>query len=178
MLRLAILSDTHGQVDDRVLAVVAGCDIAIHGGDVGNAQILRRLQPSTGRVVAVYGNNDTQRKWPLAEHDLLACLPPEASLELPGGTLCLIHGHQTAARGRHARLRQRYSDARVVVYGHSHRLVTDLDAEPWVINPGAAGWERTYGGPSCIVLTVSEADWALEVFRFEPDRRRPGFRRG
>jgi putative phosphoesterase len=174
MLRVAILSDTHGEIDDRILAVVAGCDIAIHGGDVGNASILRRLQPRSGRVVAVYGNNDTERKWPVGQHDLLACLSHEATLDLPGGTLCLIHGHQTAARGRHAKLRQRYPDARVVVYGHSHRLVTDLDAEPWVLNPGAAGRERTYGGPSCIVLTVGEPDWSLEVIRFEPNRHRPG----
>jgi uncharacterized protein len=178
MVRVAILSDTHGQVDDRVLAVVAGCDIAIHGGDVGNAEILRRLQPRWGRVVAVSGNNDTQRKWPVAQHDLLACLPPEAALDLPGGTLCVIHGHQTAARGRHARLRQRYPNARVVVYGHSHHLVADLDADPWVLNPGAAGRERTYGGPSCIILMVGNPNWTLEVCRFDPDRRGRGSGRG
>ncbi len=172
MLRIAILADTHGQIDDRILAVVAECDIAVHGGDVGNAKILHQLQPRSGRVVAVSGNNDTERKWPMAQHDLLACLSPEATLDLPGGTLCLVHGHQTAARGRHARLRHRYPDARVVVYGHSHRLVTDLDAEPWILNPGAAGRERTYGGPSCIVLTVGAPDWTLEICRFEPDRRR------
>jgi uncharacterized protein len=172
MLRIAILADTHGQIDDRILAVVAECDIAVHGGDVGNAKILHQLQPRSGRVVAVSGNNDTERKWPMGQHDLLACLSPEATLHLPGGTLCLVHGHQTAARGRHARLRHRYPDARVVVYGHSHRLVTDLDAEPWVLNPGAAGRERTYGGPSCIVLTVGAPDWTLEICRFEPDRRR------
>jgi len=168
MIRVAILADTHGQVDGRVIEVVAGCDLAVHGGDVGGAWILRSLQPRGGRVIAVAGNNDVPRKWPKSERDLLAHLPEVAELALPGGTLTLIHGHQTPARGRHARLRARYPGTRLVVYGHSHRLVADLDAEPWVINPGAAGRERTFGGPSCIVLTAAESAWTLELCRFEP----------
>jgi putative phosphoesterase len=172
MIRVAILADTHGQVDGRVIEVVAGCDLAVHGGDVGGAWILRSLQPRGGRVIAVAGNNDVPRKWPKSERDLLAHLPEVAELALPGGTLTLIHGHQTPARGRHARLRARYPGTRLVVYGHSHRLVADLDAEPWVINPGAAGRERTFGGPSCIVLTAAESAWTLELCRFEPVPRR------
>lgn len=91
-----------------------------------------------------------------------------AELTLPGGTLTLIHGHQIPARGRHARLRARYPWARLVVYGHSYRLVADLNAEPWIVNPGAAGRERTFGGPSCMVLSTTEAAWTLELCRFEP----------
>jgi uncharacterized protein len=169
-VRVALLADTHGQIDSRVAEVVAACDLALHGGDVGGAWVLRALQPRGGRVIAVAGNNDVPRKWPASEHDLLAHLPEVAELALPGGTLTLVHGHQTPARGRHARLRACYPGARAVVYGHSHRLVADLDAEPWVINPGAAGRERTYGGPSCVVLTAAESGWHLELCRFEPRR--------
>jgi uncharacterized protein len=169
---VALLADTHGQVDPRVVEVVAGCDLAVHGGDVGGAAVLRCLQPRGGRVIAVTGNNDVRRKWPEAELDLLDHLPEVAELSLPGGVLTLTHGHQTPARERHARLRARYPGSRAVVYGHSHRLVADLDAEPWVLNPGAAGCERTYGGPSCMVLTATETAWTLEVYRFEPIRRR------
>jgi putative phosphoesterase len=174
MIRVAVLSDTHGQVDPRVAEVVAGCDLALHGGDLGGAQVLRSLQPRGGRVIAVAGNNDVPHKWPQADRDLLAQLPDLAELALPGGTLTLIHGHQVPARGRHARLRARYPGARMVVYGHSHRLVADLDAEPWVVNPGAAGHERTFGGPSCLVLTAGASAWSLELCRFEPGPRQAG----
>jgi len=170
-VRVALLADTHGRVDQRVAEVVAGCDLAAHAGDLGGAQVLGGLQPRAGRVIAVVGNNDTARKWPAIERDLLALLPEVVELSLPGGTLVLIHGHQTAAQGRHARLRARYPGARAVVYGHSHRLVTDQDAEPWVLNPGAAGRERTYGGPSCIVLTATAHAWTLETCRFSVQRR-------
>lgn len=171
MIRVAILSDTHGRIDPRVVEVVAACDLAVHGGDIGNAGVLAALQPRGGRVLAVLGNNDVAHKWPEWERELLARVPEQAELSLPGGRLVVIHGHQTPARDRHARLRRRFPYARAIVYGHSHHLVTDCEAGPWVLNPGAAGYERTYGGPSCLILTAAEHRWELAVRRFE---RAPG----
>ncbi len=165
-LRVCILSDTHGHLDSRIEDLVTACDLAIHGGDIGSADILARLQPGLGRVIAVFGNNDVSRKWPERDHDLLRQLPESVELDLPGGRLVLIHGHQGAAHDRHERLRDRFSEARAIVYGHSHRLALDMDRMPWVLNPGAAGRTRTYGGPSCLVLTASPTDWEIEVHRF------------
>jgi uncharacterized protein len=86
-------------------------------------------------------------------------------LPLPGGRLAVIHGHQTLARGRHERLRRRFPQVRALVYGHSHRLVLDQAALPWIINPGAAGGERNHGGPSCLVLVATIDDWVIETHR-------------
>lgn len=167
-VRVAILADTHGWVDPRILEVVAGCDLAIHGGDVGRAAVLAALRPASGHVHAVSGNNDIPSKWPESDRDLLARLPERLELALPGGRLVAVHGHRIPARDRHARLRERFPDARLVVYGHSHRLVLDLDAQPWVANPGAAGHDRTFGGPSCLVLLAGPDRWHLECVRFRP----------
>jgi putative phosphoesterase len=185
-LRLAILSDTHGDLDARIEHLVTTCDLAIHGGDIGNADILARMQPGLGRVFAVFGNNDVSRQWPERDHDLLRQLPEWVEIALPGGCLVAIHGHQGPARDRHARLRARFPSARAIVYGHSHRLVLDMDTAPWVLNPGAAGRTRTYGGPSCLLLTAGETEWQVEVHRFAflatrrskaPDPNRQGARR-
>lgn len=165
-LRVAILSDTHGDLDAGVEHLVTTCDLAIHGGDIGNADILARMQPGLGRVFAVFGNNDVSRQWPERDHDLLRQLPEWVKIALPGGCLIVIHGHQGPARDRHARLRARFPSARAIVYGHSHRLVLDMDTAPWVLNPGAAGRTRTYGGPSCLLLTADETEWHVEVHRF------------
>jgi putative phosphoesterase len=173
MLRVAILADTHGHLDPRVAEVVAACDLAVHGGDIGNAGVLSALQPRQGRVIAVVGNNDMPRKWPAHERDRLAAVPEVAEVQLPGGTLVAIHGHQLPASTRHDRLRRRFGRARAVIYGHSHRLVADRAAEPWILNPGAAGRARTYGGPSCMILDASEVRWTLRVERFEALRRHP-----
>lgn len=170
-LTVALLADTHGQVDSRVLDLVRNADLAVHGGDIGSVAALASLQPRLGQVYAVRGNNDVYRKWPPEEHRLLERIPERARVELPGGLLVVEHSHRMPAAGRHERLRRRYPQARVIVYGHSHRLVADCDAWPWVVNPGAAGRVRTHGGPSCMLLTVSHARWALHEYRFPLARR-------
>lgn len=178
VVRVAILSDTHGAVDPRVLEVVATCDLAVHGGDIGGGDVIeaigRRLGPRDGSLHAVLGNNDIPDKWPECHRALLPELPERLEIDLPGGRLAVIHGHQTPARGRHERLRRMFPDAHAIVYGHSHRLVMDRLALPWVLNPGAAGRSRTFGGPSCLVLTAARVGWHLESHRFPAPGHRPG----
>ncbi|MEA3275912.1 MAG: metallophosphoesterase family protein, partial [Pseudomonadota bacterium] len=164
---MAILADTHGSLDARVETLVADCDLAVHGGDIGNAGALERLRPRQGRVIAVSENNDIPRKWPPEQQHFLDNLREHEELKLPGGTLAIIHGHQIAVSNRHARLRRRFPHARAIVYGHSHRLIADRDHESWVLNPGAAGRAKTFGGPSCIVLDAAEHQWELRIERFE-----------
>jgi putative phosphoesterase len=172
MLRVAILADTHGHLDPRVAELAATCDIAVHGGDIGNAGVLTALQPRSGRVIAVLGNNDVPGKWPIHERDLVGAVPEVAEIELPGGILIAIHGHQLPAADRHNRLRRRFRHARAIVYGHSHRLVADQDTIPWILNPGAAGRARTYGGPSCMILSACKHGWILRVERFDAINRK------
>jgi putative phosphoesterase len=165
-LRVAILSDTHGALDARIQELVSQCDLAVHGGDIGHATILAQLQPRLGRVLAVFGNNDVTRKWPEEDRQLLVHLPEWLDQPLPGGHLVVIHGHQTNARDRHSLLRGRFPSARAIVYGHSHRLTMDVDARPWILNPGAAGRSRTHGGPSCMILTATPLEWQVETYRY------------
>ncbi|MDX1593248.1 MAG: metallophosphoesterase family protein [Gammaproteobacteria bacterium] len=177
-LRVALLSDTHGYLDPRIARLVEDCDIAVHGGDIGGFGVLRELQPRLGRVVVVRGNNDTPRDWAGKDTTGLADLPRLAELDLPGGRLVVIHGHRSGPLyERHERLRRRFHDARAIVVGHSHRQACDCEGEPWVLNPGAAGKYRTFGGPGCLVLTAARHDWLVERYRFDPLRRRGGMRR-
>lgn len=170
---VAIVSDTHGFLDHRVARLVAGCDAAVHAGDIGGVHVLRGLEPRSGHVLAVRGNNDTEESWEQDEHGVLAALSAMVVLELAGGTLVVEHGHRVRpARERHERLRRRHPGARVIAYGHTHRQVCDTDGEPWVVNPGAAGRARTFGGPSALVLHAGPRRWRIEPVRFEP--RRPG----
>lgn len=179
-MRVAILSDTHGALDPRILTVIATCNLAVHGGDIGDGAVLdvirRQLAHQGGQLHAVRGNNDVPDKWPESHRSRLTELPAHLEIDLPGGSLAVIHGHQVPARGRHDRLRRLFPGARAIVYGHSHRLAMDQLADPWVLNPGAAGRSRTYGGPSCLVLTARGLGWHVEIHRFavtEKPRTRP-----
>ncbi len=171
-MRVAILADTHGFLDPRIADQVAECDLAVHAGDVGGADVLLSLKPRD-QVVAVRGNNDVPEKWSTSERHVLETLPGEASLDLPGGVLVVVHGHEEVpVVERHRKLRERYPNARAIAYGHSHQLLIDDEQEPWVLNPGAAGRTRTYGGPSLLILNCREDAWEVEAVRLPPRKYR------
>ena len=164
---MLLLADTHGQLHPEILALAGQADLVVHAGDVGHPDVLARLAAGGRQVAVVRGNNDAPGKWPRESHEALAQLAPSAELELPGGLLVVEHGDRINPAGRrHARLRARYPHARLVLYGHSHRQVIDETAEPLVVNPGAAGRSRTYGGSGCVLLTATTARWKLVPYRF------------
>lgn len=166
-IRIALLADTHGFVDPRVLEVAATCELVVHAGDVGDGAVLARMRRAGSAVRAVRGNNDTPEKWPRGQRRVLRRLPERIQLALPGGVLVVVHGDRVLpAAGRHVKLRRLYPHARAIVYGHTHRLVCDRDAVPWILNPGAAGRARTFGGPSCILLKIGGRGWRVQPQRF------------
>jgi putative phosphoesterase len=165
--RVAIVSDTHGYLDERIAGIVETCDYAVHAGDIVSASVLEAMKPKQGHVVAVSGNNDHAYVWSKSEAHIVNGLPEVAELELPGGKLVVEHGHKHGmSMPCHDSLRHAHPDARVIVYGHSHKIVIDKSQAPWVINPGAAGRERTHGGPSCLVLVADINQWSVETQRF------------
>lgn len=166
-LRLALISDTHGFVDPRIVQVVEACDAVVHAGDIGDYAVLTLLRSRCARVLAVRGNNDTPKKWSVAARSLLLRVPRALQISLPGGTLVVVHGDRVSpASARHAHLRRLYPYARAVLYGHTHRMRLDRRAVPWVLNAGAAGRARTFGGPSCIVLDANARAWRARKLRF------------
>jgi putative phosphoesterase len=166
--RILIISDTHGQLHAQVAVLARGCDIAVHAGDIGDLAVIRALRPRLRRTIAVVGNNDTPASWPSEQCAVLESMPACAHLALPGGTLVVEHGHRAGkVTRRHQTLRERHPEARLIVYGHSHRLCCDLGRRPWVVNPGAAGRARSFGGASCLVLAIDAHGWHIRAHRFE-----------
>jgi putative phosphoesterase len=166
-LRVGIVSDTHGWLCPQVLGIVETCDVAIHAGDIGNKEVLDQLESAAGKLIAVTGNNDLPRLWPKHQEATVGALPRSSELELPGGVLAVEHGHRHGwASPDHEKLRSAHPRARIIVYGHTHKKVLDRSEYPWVVNPGAAGDTRNYGGPSCLVLVAGADSWEIEKFKF------------
>ena len=168
-VKVGILSDTHGEVDPRIVDVINDCDFAIHAGDICGAHILESLKPRID-VIAVAGNNDHPAIWHEDEAEVVSALPKSTELSLPGGKIIIEHGHRLGHNPEHDQFRWDHAEAKLVVYGHTHKRVIDQTAEPWVINPGAAGNVRNHGGPSCLVLHASEADWKIETVVFSESK--------
>jgi putative phosphoesterase len=57
MLRIGLLSDTHGFFDERIAEYFGTCHEIWHAGDIGDLEVVRKLG-RIASVVAVYGNID------------------------------------------------------------------------------------------------------------------------
>lgn len=168
IIKIGIISDTHEEISEEILAVINNCDIAIHAGDIGCSAVLEALQPKSGHVIAVAGNNDKPYLWDFKDWDLVKKLPEEQTISVPGGTISIEHGHKhDSYKPAHSDLRNAHLDSKLVIYGHTHIQVIDKDeTAAYVINPGAAGFTRNKGGSSCIVLTIKNKVWDYKVFKF------------
>lgn len=160
---IAVISDTHAHLDPRIANIIRECDVAVHAGDICGADILDSMQPKTGIIYAVTGNNDPYC------HMSQSTLPEVLSFDVPGGKITVEHGHTHGAHQPcHESLRKAHPDSKVIIYGHTHKKIIDKDTKPWIINPGAAGNTRTHGGPSCLVLECNETiEWKINKYRFK-----------
>jgi uncharacterized protein len=127
MLRIGLISDTHGLLRPEAVALLRGCDHIVHGGDIGQEDILRQLS-GLAPVTAVRGNND---KDPWAER-----LPETELLELDGVRIYVVHDLAQLDIDPEA------AGIDVVVSGHSHKPRVDQRGDVLYVNPGSAGPRR------------------------------------
>ena len=127
MLRVGLISDTHGLLRPQALSFLRGCEHIIHGGDIGGQDVLDALA-ALAPVTAVRSNDD-QGEWAEAV--------PETEL-IQFGEVFVYVLHDLARLD----IDPQAAGVGVVVSGHSHRpLVEDRDGVLYV-NPGSAGPRR------------------------------------
>lgn len=149
MKTIGILSDTHSCWDDRYAAHFSGCDEIWHAGDVGDIDIIRRLEEVAPVVRAVRGNID---------HGDVCRRCREAEIfEAEGMRVWLSHiaGYpgRYAPGIRNALIENRIN---IMVCGHSHILKVMPDHQLGLlhINPGAAGYHGWQKVRTLVRLTL------------------------
>lgn len=99
----------------------------LHAGDIVVPEVIQELA-AYAPVHAVLGNND---------HELVGQLPEAVTVDLAGVRVGMMHNSGPRA-GRPARLKRRFPDADVVVFGHSHIPVDERGVEGQLLfNPGS-----------------------------------------
>ena len=132
-MRVVVLSDTHirrgsaRRLPDAVYAALERAEVILHAGDVVIPEVLDELR-GFAPVNAVLGNNDGE---------LFGVLPETVVVDLGGVRVAMVHDSGPRA-GRAGRLRRRFPDADVVVFGHSHQPCNEqgLDGQ-LLFNPGS-----------------------------------------
>jgi len=129
---VGVISDTHGKLDEQVLELFAGVRHIIHAGDIGDEELIWRME-KLAPVIAVRGNNDADTM----------CFPNERLAVIQGRTFFIRHQFTTVEKLSAAQQRlieQRIPD--VVVFGHSHQAYSGLWRGTLLFNPGSAGPKR------------------------------------
>jgi uncharacterized protein len=151
-MRIVVLADTHvpGYAKDlprALLPALRRADLILHAGDVDRAFVLDQLKEYAPVRVAL-GNNDHAdvARWGAAE---------EVRLDLEAVVVAMVHDSGPRS-GRETRLRRRFPDAHVVVFGHSHIPWNAISPNGQLLfNPGSPTWKRRQPLPTYGVLTIS-----------------------
>lgn len=140
MMRVGVISDTHGLLRPEAVDALAGSDLILHAGDIGKPEVLEGLQ-AIAPTIAVRGNND-KGLWAKA-------IPEHETIAVDGVRIHLLHILQDMAFDPKDR------GVRVVVTGHSHKPLVDDQDGVLFLNPGSAG-------PRRFKLPISVAQLSLQ----------------
>lgn len=134
MIRIGLISDTHGHFPNSVFKYFEECDEIWHAGDIGSIEVLESLR-NFRKTRAVYGNIDGQEIRQETEEHLI--------FTVEGVKVLITHiGGYPGRYSPHARQFIDREKPMLFICGHSHILKVMPDpARPGLLhmNPGAAG---------------------------------------
>jgi len=143
--RIAVISDTHGQLRQEVIDLAGTCEAILHAGDIGCFDVLCRLD-KIARTFAVVGNVD--KEW---AEQLPASPPFKSEFVLFGYHIYMVHSRKD--------IPQDLPGADIVVYGHSHKAEERHEKDSYgreilYLNPGSCGPRRFRQPVTMMVLTL------------------------
>ena len=155
MIKIAIFSDSHGDVDTmRGVVGSEKFDVAIHLGDhINDADKLSDEYPDI-QMFKVLGNTDSQNE----DEEWVKYA------EIGGKRFMMTHGHTFIDNAENFFQAQQkmYMDSGnvdIVLYGHTHEPFINCCSGKWLMNPGRIGRSRKQGklNPVYGVLEIDEA---------------------
>ena len=127
MLRIGVISDTHGMLRSEAEQRLAGVAHIVHAGDIGRPEVIDRLR-RIAPVVAVRGNVDVGA-WAENYGDT-------ETVRLGGHVIHILHDIHDLQLDPVA------CGIDVVISGHSHRPLIETTSRVLYLNPGSAGPAR------------------------------------
>jgi putative phosphoesterase len=135
MIRIGLMSDTHGFLDEEKLQLFSDCDEIWHAGDLGENEVAGRLE-AFRPLRAVYGNIDGL--------EIRQRFPEDLHFVCEGLKVWMTHigGYPGKYVPRVRRLLEA-TRPDLFICGHSHilKILPDPHLDLLHINPGACGHE-------------------------------------
>lgn len=160
-MKVLIVSDTHGRNHSflKTLERVSPIDLLIHLGDFeGGEDYIQSNTPC--RTEMVSGNND-----------FFNGLPKDKIIQIGRYRVFLTHGHRYGVSYNTSAIREaaRMNEADIVMFGHTHVPLIDLNSNIWAINPGSLALPRQSGRiPTFIIMELDskgEAHFTLNYLK-------------
>ena len=152
VLHVIVLSDTHivrggtRRLPDAAYAHLERADVVLHAGDIVHGHVLDELA-GFAPVHVVLGNND---------HELVGVLPEVLEIDLEGVRVAMVHDSGESA-GRARRMRRKFPDTAVVVFGHSHiPWLAGGDDGQLLVNPGSPTDRRRQPAHTLATLDIED----------------------
>ena len=161
-MKIGLMSDTHGFLDQRFIRHIRGCDEIWHAGDFGNIETAGRLS-SIKLLRGVYGNIDGQ---------IVRIAYPEI-LRFSCENVDVLIKHIGGYPGNYDRSviqLIRENPPKLFISGHSHilKVIFDKKYNLLHINPGAAGKSGLHKVQTMVKFTVNQSEIKdLEVVELE-----------
>jgi putative phosphoesterase len=151
-MRIGLISDTHGYLDEAVFRHFEQCDEIWHAGDFGMVSIAESLA-AFRPLKAVYGNIDG--------HDVRSSIPETLAWHCEGVKVLMTHiGGYPPAYNKNAKALLDVHKPQLFICGHSHilKIMYDDNRNCLHMNPGAAGRQGWHAVRTLIRFTISGTD--------------------
>lgn len=145
---IGVISDTHGLLRPKAVALLRGSEHIIHAGDIGSPEIVPALE-KIAPVTAIRGNIDKEvwaRRFPETE-----------VVELAGLQIFVVHDLNAL------NLDPRAAGFAAVISGHSHQPRQEVKDGVLYFNPGSAGPRRFKLPVSVGRLEIDEGTLSGEI---------------
>ncbi len=149
MVRIGILSDTHGWLRPEALDILRGCGAIVHAGDLGDEDVLSELQRLGSPLYVVRGNSD-RGGWSRR-------LPTSLGFQIENQRLHLIHDVERLD------VDPVVEGLGVVISGHTHCPEIRYERGVLHFNPGSAGPQRPARPVTMGLIDVDGASLRPEV---------------
>jgi len=121
---IGVISDTHGLLRSKALRMLAGSDIIIHAGDIGDMDVIHELE-KIAPLYAVRGNTDRS--------SCFAAIPSWEIIQFEGRSIYVRHiiGEMD--------IDPVSASVDIVISGHTHIPKAEWKKGVLFFNPGSAG---------------------------------------